>query len=297
MHTIGQLLSDSISRFFPKNIRITDIIEILIIAVAIYYIIRWVKTTKAWTLLRGFMILAVIWIVAVMFDFHAIMYIFVNAIGVGITALIIIFQPEFRNALEQLGEKNVFFGNFGKMDTDRNKTGLSEQDIESIVMAVDEMAKHKTGALIVIEQEINISDRIKSGIILDSLISSQLICNIFEHNTPLHDGAVVIRGNRIAAATCYLPLSESMKISKELGTRHRAAIGISEVSDSVTIIVSEETGVVSIARNKDIIRNVDKDYLRVKLIECNKVNNKGPEKKKFKWLRGRGKNEDKTVNN
>jgi len=160
--------------------------------------------------------------------------------------------------------------------------------LNEIVRATFELARTKTGALIVLEEDNPLSDFESTGIFIDSLISSELMINIFEHNTPLHDGAVILRGNRITAATCYLPLSDNMQLSKDLGTRHRAGIGISEVSDSLTIIVSEETGKVSIAQGGKLIRNVDGDYLRAKLVEAQRKTN---EAKKLKLWKGRIKNE------
>ena len=168
---------------------------------------------------------------------------------IAVTALIIIFQPELRSALEQLGNRNFLVFLNSLLGDTKQESLFSAHTVNELVKASFEMGKVKTGALMVIEQKISLNDIVRTGIDIDGIVSNQLLINIFEHNTPLHDGAVVIRGNTIVSATCYLPLSESMRISKDLGTRHRAAIGVSEATDAVTIVVSEETGRVSVARN------------------------------------------------
>ncbi len=253
------------SRLTLFKITITDIIEILLIAFVTYHLIKWIKKTRAWYLVKGLAILLVIWILAFLFEFNAILWIFVNTINVGIIALFIIFQPELRRALEQLGQRNFvgFFGE-GKDAAER----FSDATKEEIVEAVFSMAKVKTGALIVIEEMVSLEEFERTGIALDSVVSSALLINIFEHNTPLHDGAVIIRGNRAVAATCILPVSENMRLSKELGTRHRAGVGVSEVTDCLTIIVSEETGKVSVAQKGQLIRGIDAEYLTRKLTDC-----------------------------
>ena len=195
-----------------------------------------------------------------------ILWIFNKTLAIGITALLIVFQPELRRALEEIGKKNIVKSIIPFDDQkDKNKR-FSDKSINEIVKATVELAKAKTGALIIMEKDINLSEYERTGINLDSAISSQLLINIFEHNTPLHDGAVIIRGDRIVAATCYLPLSDNLGLSKELGTRHRAGVGISEVSDSLTIIVSEETGKISVAIGGKLLRNIDGDLLKKKLI-------------------------------
>lgn len=263
---------DNLIAFFDKyfsrltlfKITVADIIEILLIAFVTYHLIKWIKRTRAWYLVKGLAILLVIWIIASIFEFNAIIWIFVNTINVGIIALFVIFQPELRRALEQLGQRNImgFFGE-GKDSAER----FSDATREEIVNAVFSMARVKTGALIVIEEKVSLEEYERSGIPLDSVVSAALLINIFEHNTPLHDGAVIIRGNRAVAATCILPVSENMRLSKELGTRHRAGVGVSEVSDCITIIVSEETGKVSVAQKGQLIRGVDSEYLTAKLTE------------------------------
>ena len=270
------------------DITVTDILEILIIAYALYHIILWIKDTRAWVLLRGIILIGVIFLVAVILDMNVVLWLFQNAMVVGIVAIVIIFQPELRNALEQLGRKN-FLTNLSAFDNQRMKNErYSEKSIQSIVKAVYDMAKVKTGALIVVEKEIQCREYERTGIPIDAEISSQLLVNIFEHNTPLHDGAVLLRDNRVISATCYLPLSDNLQVSKELGTRHRAGLGISEVSDSLTIIVSEETGSVSLARDGKLYRRVDADTLQLQLMEMSK---RVVDEKKRKWRKGGRKNE------
>lgn len=288
METIRSLIREySVWISIPK-ISVTDIIEIIILAFLIYNVTKWVKNTRAWTLVKGLVVIMIFWLVAVIFDLNVVIWIIKNTINVGIIAIVIIFQPEFRKALEQLGQKNLVksFITFDD-NKDRNEK-FSDHTLNEIVRATFELARTKTGALIVMEEETPLNDFESTGIYIDSMISSELLINIFEHNTPLHDGAVILRGNRIAAATCYLPLSDNMQLSKDLGTRHRAGIGISEVSDSLTIIVSEETGKVSIAKGGKLIRNVDGDYLRAKLLD---IQHKSVEPKKLKLWKGRIKNE------
>ena len=260
-----------------EKLKATDLIEILIIAVVIYYFLRWIKTTNAWAVLKGLIFLLLFWFIASIFHLNAILWIFVNAVGVGITAIIILFQPELRKVLEQLGQKEIVPSFFGAGTDD--KSGLSDRDIDELVRGIYTMAKEKTGALIVIEQQIDIQRYIDTGIVLDADISSGLLISIFEEGRPLHDGAVIIRGKKIVAATCYLPLSNNMQLSKDMGTRHRAAVGVSEESDSFTIIVSEETGKVSIAKGGEIIRGISGDLLKEQLYGMRK-----PEEKKKLYL-------------
>lgn len=244
---------------------IIDLVEIVIIAFAIYQIIVWIKKTRAWSLLKGLVVLLAISLVAVLFHMNVILWIFERCLGVGITAVVIIFQPELRKALEQLGRNRLFKSIFTFDDQKGKNEKLSAKTINEIVRATYELAKTKTGALMVIGNEEGLLEYERTGIVLDAAVSSQLLINIFEHNTPLHDGAIIIVEDRITAATCYLPLSDNMELSKDLGTRHRAGVGVSEVSDSLTVIVSEETGKVSIALGGELIRNVDGEYLKSKL--------------------------------
>jgi len=286
---------DSLKDFFSKVVKwmqipgidIIDVLEIIIIAFIVYSVIKWVRTTRAWMPVKGLMILLVFWLIASILKMDVILWIFYNTIGVGITAIIIVFQPEIRRALEQLGQQS-FTSSLRLFSENKEKEErFSEKTIEELVKGTFLLARHKTGALIVMEQEVSLGEYEETGIAIDGLVTNQLLINIFEHNTPLHDGAVIVRGNRIVAATCYLPVSKNMNLSKELGTRHRAGVGISEVTDSFTIIVSEQTGKVSLARNGNLISNIDADYLRMKLQEIRKDKTKvSATKKKPLWRKG-----------
>ena len=243
----------------------TDVVEILIITFLFYYMLVWIKNTRAWVLLKGIMVILLFVLVAAVFQMNTIIWIAKNTLSVAITAIVIIFQPEIRKALENLGQKN-FLTSFFVFDFSKGEIAkFTDKTINELVKACYEMGKVKTGALIVIEDEIVLSEYERTGIAVDGILTSQLLINIFEKNTPLHDGAVIVRGDRVVSATCYLPLTDSLSISKDLGTRHRAAVGISEVSDSLTIVVSEETGKVSIAMGGELYRNVDAEFLKNKL--------------------------------
>lgn len=268
----------------PK-ISVIDLLEIIILAFVIYHVALWIKNTRAWTLLKGIIVLLACYVIAYILGMNVIVWIFERTISIGITALMIVFQPELRRALEELGQKNIVSTLIPFDDTRNQNERFSERSINEIVKATVEMAKAKTGALIIMEKDIDLSEYERTGIELDSTISSQLLINIFEHNTPLHDGAVIIRGDRIVSATCYLPLSDNMGLSKELGTRHRAGVGISEVTDSLTIIVSEETGRISVAIGGKLLRNIDGDLLKKKLVEIQGKSGEEIEKKRWKGLR------------
>jgi diadenylate cyclase len=287
MQEMIQKMMSFIERYFtiPK-FSVTDAIEILVIAFLIYEVMVWIKNTRAWMLFKGIIILFVLVVIATIFNMTTILWIADRAFNVGITAAIIVFQPELRRALEQLGRKN-FLNSIFSFDESKN-TGerFSDRTINEIVKATYELAKHKTGALMVIEQEESLAEFERTGINIDAEISNQLIINIFEHNTPLHDGAMLIKGNRITAATCYLPLSDNMELSKELGTRHRAGVGVSEQTDSLTIIVSEENGKVSLAVEGELIRNINGEELKAQL-EKLQNKNKSVETKKFKIWKNR----------
>lgn len=271
-------------------IELKDYIEIIMIAFVIYQIIKWVRGTRAWMLVKGISVLFIIAALATYFDLTTILWIFENTISVGIIALIIVFQPELRKALEQLGRKN-FFSSINVFEEHNNRPEILSIDIiDDMLKAIDEMSKAKTGALIVIEQDVHLEEYERTGILIDAIISKQLLINIFEHNTPLHDGAVIIRRNRIVAATCYLPLSENMTLSKELGTRHRAAVGLTEITDSIIIIISEESGDISMALGGNLIRNVNTEYLKNKLVYVQK---KTVDVNKFKVWKGRHKHDKK----
>ena len=273
--------------FYIPRITVTDVIEIVIIAILIYYIMDWFKKTRAWTLIKGILVLLLFTGIAMLFQFNTILWIFKNTISVGVIAVIIIFQPEFRRALEQLGRKNFIFSLFSTDDTKSGRM-LDRKVLNEITKAAFAMAEVKTGALIVIEQDVKLGDYERTGIVIDAEVTSQLLINIFEHNTPLHDGAVLNRDNRIVSATCYLPLSDNLDINKSLGTRHRAGIGVSEVSDSITVIVSEETGGVSLAYNGMLYRGLTRDNFPAKIEELSKNE---PITKKMRWWKGLGKHE------
>lgn len=272
-----------------------DVLEILIIALLVYYVLVWMKATKAWTLLKGLIVIGGFLLLASVFKMTTILWIAQNVLGIAVTALVVILQPELRKALEELGKKNIISSVF-PFDSVKKEDGIfSEKTINEIVKACVEMGKVRTGALIVIEQQVSLKDYERTGIEVDGLVTNQLLINIFEHNTPLHDGAVIVRGNRVTSATCYLPLSDNMKLSKDLGTRHRAGVGISEVTDSLTVIVSEETGKISVAYEGGLKRNLDADSLRVYLQQ---ILNKDVEesKPKRKWKgRNKAKNEEKVA--
>ena len=261
MNIVTRLIRDGLS-YFP-HIGIVNILEILIIAYIVYEIMAWIGKTRAWTLLKGLLIIVGFTVVSYILRFDVILWIMGRIATIAVTALIIIFAPELRKALEQLGNKNIM--NLFTFDSKSSDDGMSERTVDELINAAFTMSKPKTGALIVIERNENLAYIENTGILINGVVSSQLLINIFEHNTPLHDGAVLIRGNTVVSATCYLPLSENMRISKDLGTRHRAAIGISEVSDSITIVVSEETGRVSVAIGGNLIKVKDKEGLKREL--------------------------------
>ena len=289
MENIFSSFGDFFKTIYFPQIHVPDIIEIIIIAIVLYQVMGWFKKSRAWTLFKGIAVLALCWLVAAVFDLNTILWIFRNTISVGIIAIIIIFQPELRRALEQLGKQNFIATLFDSSSSEKRER-FTAKTMNELIKAAFEMSKNKTGALIVIEQNVALGDYERTGIPIDAVVSSQLLVNIFEHNTPLHDGAVIMRNNRIVAATCYLPLSDSLEINKELGTRHRAGIGISEVSDSMTIIVSEETGDVSVAVGGELFRGLDADNLRKKL---SYIQNKSLDVKRFRLWKGK-KNEGKT---
>lgn len=289
MSQLNEFIETYLARI-PKNIRWVDIVEILIISFMVYHILLWIKNTRAWSLLKGFIVIAGFILVAAFFEMNTILWIVENAFGVAITAVVVILQPELRKALEDLGRKNII-SSIIPFDTIRTSENgrFSDKTINEIVKACVEMGKVKTGALIVVEQNQSLAEYERTGIDVDGIVTSQLLINIFEKNTPLHDGAVIVRGNRVTSATCYLPLSDSMALSKELGTRHRAGVGISEATDSLTIIVSEETGKISVAYEGNLERNLDGEAVKEKL---RLIQNKPEEdtKKHILW-KGRSKGE------
>ena len=277
------------------SIGFTDILEIIIISVIVYQMLKWVQLTRAWTLFKGIIMLLLFALFAAIFQLNTISWLLSNSLSVGITAAIIIFQPELRRALEQLGRKKIFSNifSFSAGEYEGRQSAFTEKTINEVVRASYEMGEVKTGALIVIEQNVALGEYVRTGISIDGLVTSQLLINIFEHNTPLHDGAVIIRGNRVVAATCYLPLSDNMELSKQLGTRHRAGVGISEATDSLTIIVSEETGQVSVAEGGELSRGLNSKQLREILVSAQ--NKKVVDNSKLRnLLKGRVKHEEKS---
>ena len=289
---MNNFIRDYLVKLYIPRITWTDIIEIVIIAFVIYNVMVWIKNTKAWVLLKGIIIVVIFALIAYILNLKTILWIAGKTISVGIIALVIIFQPELRRALEQLGRKKILFGLFRFNDGREKGERFSSKTAEEIVRACFDMGAAYTGALIVIEQDMVLEEYEKTGIAVDGLVTSQLLINIFEHNTPLHDGAVIIRGDRVVAATCYLPLSDNSNLNKALGTRHRAGVGISEVTDSMTIIVSEETGRVSVAVGGELIHDIDADSLRNKL---EYLRRRTIDVKSFKIWRGRLKHEGKDV--
>ena len=248
-------------------LRPIDIVEILILAWLVYRLLNWIKTSHAWMLLRGILIIAAALSLIYLLQMNTLIYIINQGMSIVIITLVVVFQPELRKVLESLGEREILNHSF-LFGQNRNATGrFSDRTVDELIRACIEMSAERTGALIVIEQNENLHEYERTGIEIDALVTSQLLINIFEHNTPLHDGAVIVRGDRVTAATCYLPLSDNKSLSKALGTRHRAGVGVSEMTDSFTIIVSEETGGISIAYRGELQRNVTEKTLRDGLIE------------------------------
>ena len=276
--------------WFLPRISLSNLVEIIIITIVIYEVLLWIMNTRAWTLLKGLAVILAFTLFAAVFQLRIILWILERTATIAATALLVIFQPELRKALEQLGSQKIIT-NILSFDDGKENNEFSERTVNEIVRATFEMAKVKTGALMVIEQNDSLKEIERTGIQINGLISSQLLINIFEHNTPLHDGAVVLRGNRVTAATCYLPLSDNMSISKDLGTRHRAAVGISETSDSLTIVVSEETGRVSVAQGGKLMRISDGEALRSVLSK--RKDKEETSGSKFKLWKGRLKHERK----
>lgn len=280
-----------LNRFHMPTIRWTDILEIIILSFLVYQIILWIKNTRAWSLLRGIVIIMAFILAAAFLNMTTILWIEEKMLSLVVIATVVVLQPELRRALEQLGRTN-FFASLVPFDSTRDMGGrFSDKTMQEIIKACYEMGKVRTGALIVVEQNQSLSEYERTGIEVDAILTSQLLINIFEHNTPLHDGAVIVRENRVVSATCYLPLSDNMGLSKELGTRHRAGVGISEVTDSLTIIVSEETGHISVAYEGTLSRDLDSEDLKGKLLM---IQNKPLEEKKRRLWKGRAKNEKET---
>lgn len=288
MQQLNNFMATYLSKLHMPTIHWTDVVEIIILTFLAYHILLWIKNTRAWALLKGVTVIAVFILIAAFFGMNTILWIVTNVFNIAAIAIVVMLQPELRKAMEELGQKN-FFASVLPFDSGKSEEGrFSDRTINEIVKASVEMGKVKTGALIVIEQDQPLGEYERTGIDVDGIVSSQLLINIFEHNTPLHDGAVIVRGNRVVSATCYLPLSDNMALSKELGTRHRAGVGISEVTDSLTVIVSEETGKISVAYNGQLERGLDAERLKVRLSD---IQDKPVEEKKRKLWKGRARNE------
>lgn len=249
---------DNITNQTPLEL-LVNVIDILLVWFVVYKLITLIKGTKAVQLLKGIFFIVIAYLITQALNLETLGWIMQQVLNWGFLAIIIIFQPEMRRALEQLGRGKLFSSSTLNEESERNRL------IEAMVKSVSYMAKRRIGALISIERETGLSEYIETGISMNSDITSELLINLFIPNTPLHDGAVIIQRNRIAAAACYLPLSESPFISKELGTRHRAALGISEVTDAITVIVSEETGAISLTANGDLHRNLSLEDFEAKL--------------------------------
>ncbi|PFN80535.1 TIGR00159 family protein [Bacillus sp. AFS076308] len=256
---------------------LASIVDIALVWYVIYKLINVIRGTKAVQLLKGILVILLVRVVSEWLGLITLSWMMQQAINWGFLAVIIIFQPELRRALEQLG-RGRFFSRSSTQDDDNQ-----EKTVEAIVKATDYMAKRRIGALISIERETGMSDYIETGIRLNSNISSELLINIFIPNTPLHDGAVIIQKNNVSAAACYLPLSESPFISKELGTRHRAALGISEVTDSLTVIVSEETGGISLTKNGELHRDLKVEELKELLTREMLIHTKDKQASSARW--------------
>lgn len=285
MEVIKEAL-DKIAFVNIPYIDIKDILDILVVAYLMYIVLVWIKDTRTWALFKGVVIVLVIAILSYVLQLHTVWWVISNTITVGTIALLVVFQPELRRALEQIG-RGRFFDSF-LVISDHVIEGMTDEAIEAIAKSCVHMSKYKTGALIVIEQDTKLGDVERTGIGIDALITSQLLINIFEKNTPLHDGAVIIKNNRIGSATCFLPLTDSLEISKDLGTRHRAAIGISEVTDAIVLVVSEETGVISYVKNGKIRRGLDMEIIKKILMSTRRK--KRSDRKKGIW-KGKHKNE------
>ena len=239
-----------------RTIGFLDFVDIGVVAYFLYKIYTMLKNTRAAALVKGLIVLAFIMLVSKWLNLHVINWLLEKAMTMVLVALPIVFQPELRRALEQIGRGRLF-----RKAQEIDEDELNDM-IDAVASAASIMARRKVGALIVFERAIGLEERIETGVKIDGLVTDSLLLNIFEKNTPLHDGAVIIRGNRIVAASCLLPLTEQRNLSQELGTRHRAAIGLSEQSDALVLVVSEETGTISIARNGEIFRYLQADDVK-----------------------------------
>lgn len=232
--------------------RLIDVLDIIIVAYLVYKILGFIQETRAQQLVRGLVVLGIVFFLSDFLKLYLLNWLLRNFVTMGLFALIVLFQPELRRGLEQLGRRNIVSGQFRSLDKEN-----AIEVVKEIVAAVDDFSATRTGALIVFERETMLNDIIETGTIVDARISVRLLGNLFYEGSPLHDGAVIIRGDRIHAASCVLPLTEKKNIGRNLGTRHRAGLGVSEVSDALVIVVSEETGVISVAENGNFRRFMD----------------------------------------
>lgn len=257
---LDSLTGDYLGLYIP-DVGLVDVIEVIIIAFVFYRFLVWCKNSRAWTLLKGILIIILVFVIAAIFQMSTILWLGERLLSVALIAIVVLFQPELRKALDGLGSRSLssLLRNIGLGKSGEKR--FSDKTLNDMVKASYAMGAVKTGALIVIENRVNLNEYERTGIKLDSLLSSQLLINIFEKNTPLHDGAVIVEGDRVVAATCYLPISDSRDISKDLGTRHRAALGISEATDATTIIVSEETGKVSVTHQGKLTHDISQEDL------------------------------------
>ena len=244
------------------SIKITDVIDIVIVSYLLYELLGFIKETRAQQLFRGVLLIVAFFLVSEVFNLSLLNWLFTRLITVGLIAVVILFQPEIRRGLEQLGRRGVLSWQFRDMGKDELYA-----TVHKIVDAVDDFSSTQTGALMAIERETMLTDICESGVIVDAEISVRLLGNLFYEGSPLHDGAVIIRGDRVHAASCVLPLTERQNIGKNLGTRHRAALGLSEVSDAFVIVVSEETGAISVAQNGEFKRFLDLKTLEKMLLD------------------------------
>ena len=272
MEELWAIIRSYLGGIYLPEIKWTDVLDILVIAYILYHLLLWIKTSQAWTLLKGILVLALFMLIAELANLNTILWIARNLVNVFLLALVILFQPELRRALDELGRKNFVSRFLSSVNTkNMEEKSLNDRTIYELVKTAVRLGKDKTGALIVLEHDTPLGEYINTGISIDAVVSQQLLINIIEKNTPLHDGAVIVQKNRVVAATCYLPLTASKDIAKTLGTRHRAGIGISEVSDSMTIIVSEETGGISVAYRGSLYQDLDEDGLRRQLLKLQTV--------------------------
>ncbi len=279
LNLVSNIVSEIISIF--KNFTISDALDITIIAFLIYSVIKFIRETRAAQLVKGLVLLVIVWFLSFQLNLKMVNILLNNFFQFTVLAVFVLFQPEVRRALEQLGRAKIgkYWSNLSPSYSNEEMYNKLEKDIKKISRACDRFSKNKIGALIVFERNTKLGEIIDTGTILDANISIQLLANIFYNKAPLHDGAIIIRNNLIHAAGCILPLTRNDSLSVELGTRHRAAVGISEISDAIVVVVSEETGTISIIKNGIITRNFTQEGLQKTLLESllpdeNQQNNK-----------------------